>query len=350
MTSLDSTLRFEREFTAGDYLIELDLSPFIRPPRLAAQRLTISVNGSVIGVSTIAHDGRFGYRVPAAALAGTRATSIVFSHPDAARACDFGASDDTRLLAVSVSRLSLSWIRNDAPSRLICGTGGIALADFESIVGVSPDRFILNFESLGDNCEFGLVQRVCGAEAFLSLLRFAGMELPVLLHALDAGLQDFGDPANVEIKLDDKPRPEFIVHERRYQAFFHTFRYQGETHEAEMHASESKRLAYCARRFVADLKRGNRILVVKRNEPLREHEILPLHSALSSYGRNFLLWMVPADPEHTSGSVEVVIPGLFKGYIHRFAPHEDAQDLLIEDWLEVCANAYRSALADGMII
>jgi len=350
MISVESALRFEWDFIAGDYIIELALLPFIRPPKLAAQRLTISVNGFVVGVSTIARGGRFGYRIPAAALAGRQTTSIVFSHPDAGRPSDFGQSDDTRLLAVSVERLSLSRIRTGAPGRLIGGTGGIAIADFESRVGLPPDRFILNFESLGDNCEFGLVQRRCGAEPFLSLLRFAGMELPNLLHALDVAMQNFGDPANVEIKLDDKTRPEFVVHERRYQASFHTFRYQGETNEGALLAGETKRLAYCARRFIGELKRGNKIFVVKRNEALQKDEILPLFSALSSYGRNFLLWMVPADSDHASGCVEVVIPGLFKGFINRFAPHEDAHDLLLEDWLEVCANAYRSAREDGMVI
>jgi hypothetical protein len=208
----------------------------------------------------------------------------------------------------------------------------------------------LNFESLGDNCEFALVQRNCGAEPFLSLLRFAGMELPTLLRALEAGMQDFGNPANVEIRPDDKERPELVVHETRYGVFFHTFRYADETRAERLHATESSRLAYCARRFMNGLKAGNKILVVKRNDPLRDDEILPLYAALSAYGRNTLLWMVPADAEHPSGSVEVVLPGLLKGFIERFAPYEDAPDLLLDHWLAVCANAYPLSLgaADGV--
>lgn len=48
------------------------------------------------------------------------------------------------------------------------------------------------FESLGDNCEFGLVQRIGGIEP-LGLLRFAGFHIPVeyrlnrLLDALERG-------------------------------------------------------------------------------------------------------------------------------------------------------------------
>jgi hypothetical protein len=54
--------------------------------------------------------------------------------------------------------------------------------------------------------------------------------------------------------------------------------------------------------------------------------------------------MVPADAAHPSGTVEVVFPGLLRGYIERFAPYENAHDLLLNDWLEVCANAYRLCL------
>jgi hypothetical protein len=349
MIGAESELRFDERFVDGDYIIELELIPFVRPPVLPSQRLTVCVNGTVIGQSSVAAKARLGYRIPAAALAGRDSTSVLLSHPDAARPCDFGESKDTRTLSLAVQQLRLSRIVDGVSGAHRAGTGGLALAQLDRVVNMSPARFILNFESIGDNCEFGVVQRLCGAESFLSLLRFAGMELPTLLPALDAGLQDFGDDANVEIGLDDKPRPEYVVREKRYGAYFHTFRYQGEIDPEQLRASESKRLAYCARKFVGDLKRGNKIFVIKRNVPLREEEILPLHAALSRYGRNVLLWMVPAEEGHVSGSVEVVLPGLFKGYIDRFAPHENAYDLSLDGWLDACVNAYQLSLADGMI-
>jgi hypothetical protein len=349
MTGVESELQLDQRFVDGGYFIELDLIPFVRPPGLPSQRLTVCVNGTVVGQSTVAASGRFGYRIPAAALSGRDSTSILLSHPDAARPCDFGQSTDVRSLSVSLRQLRVSRIADGVSGAHRDGTGGIALAELERIVNMSPARFILNFESLGDNCEFGVLQRLCGAESFLSLLRFAGMELPTLLGALDAGLQDFGVDANVEISLDDKPRPEYVVREKRYGAYFHTFRYQGETDPEQLRASESKRLIYCARKFVGDLKRGNRIFVIKRNVALQEEEILPLYAALSRYGRNVLLWMVPAEEGHASGSVQGVAPGLFKGYIDRFAPHEDAYDLSLSGWLDACVNAYQLALADGLI-
>jgi hypothetical protein len=348
MTGVESELRINQSLVDGDYIIDLDLVPFLKHPALRTQRLTVAVNGTVIGQSTIAHEGRLGYRIPAAALAGQHFTSIVLMHPDAARPSDFGQSKDPRSLSVSLKRLSVSRVRHGASTAKISGTGGIPLSDLARLVNMTPASFIMNFESLGDNCEFGLVQRRCGAEPFLSLLRFAGMDLRTLLRALDGGLLEFGDPANVEIHLDDKPRPEYVVHEKRYGVIFHTFRYEGEIEVEGLRQSESKRLAYYARRFVGDLKRGKKIFVIKRNVALGQDEILPLYNVLSSFGPNVLLWMVPADAEHASGSVEVVIPGLLKGYIERFAPHEDATTLLLDHWLAVCANAYQLTLADGV--
>jgi len=349
MIGVESELRLDEPLVDGDYVIELEVTPFVRPPGLPSQRLTVCVNGTVVGQSTVAENARMGYRIPAAALSSRNNTSILLSHPDAARPCDFGGNKDARALSLAVKQLRLSRIADGVSGAQRAGTGGISLAKLERVVSMSPARFILNFESLGDNCEFGVLQRLCGAESFLSLLRFAGMELPILRRALDAGLQDFGDDANVEIYLDDKPRAEYVVREKRYGAYFHTFRYQGEIDAEQLRASESKRLTYCARKFVGDLKKGNKIFVIKRNIPLREEEILPLYAALSRYGRSVLLWMVPAEDGHASGSVEVVLPGLFKGYIDRFAPHENAYDLSLDGWLDACVNAYQLSLADGMI-
>jgi hypothetical protein len=245
-----------------------------------------------------------------------------------------------------VERLRISAIRRGTSDGRIVGAGGIAPSQLEQMVGSAPDRFMLNFESLGDDCEFGFVQRRCGAEPFLSLLRFAAVDLPDLLRAMDNGMRDFGDAAHIEVYLDDKKKPEFVVREKRYGAIFHTFRTQDDAREEQLRESESKRLRYCAERLAGDLKNGNKIFVLKRNVPLRDEEVLPLYAAISAYGRNDLLWVVPADEAHKSGSVETVLPGLFKGFIQRFAPRENIHDLLLGDWLELCANAFQLSLAD----
>ena len=62
-----------------------------------------------------------------------------------------------------------------------------------------PTRdLMLRFESLGQNCEFGLVQRRCGSEP-LGLLRFASTPLPHLLAAFEGGFEGLGGPDAIEI-------------------------------------------------------------------------------------------------------------------------------------------------------
>ncbi len=348
MVGVDSELRLDGWFGNGDHIIELELSPFVRPVGVPSQRLTVSVNGMVVGHSTLAHGGRFGYRVPAAAVNGNATTSIVLSHPDAARPCDLGDGNDERLLSLRVMRLSVSRILPGASGLRFDGAGGVALAALEQIVGMSPDKFILNFESLGNNCEFGLVQRRCGAEP-LSLLRFSNIQLPSLLRGLDVGFQDLAENPEIEFRVNSGTA-EYMVYEKRYQLNFHTFRKRGDVDEKRLVAGEPARLAFLVRKFVEDLRGGSKIFVCKRNVPLREDEILPLYAALNSYASNLLLWLVPADAAHRSGSVETVIPGLMKGYIARFAPPEAVHDLLLDAWLEVCVNAYRLSRSTEMAL
>jgi hypothetical protein len=59
---------------------------------------------------------------------------------------------------------------------------------------------VRRFRALGDNCEFGLVQRHCGAEP-IDLLRFAGLHIPIedrlaaLTKAVTVGFEGLGQPA-----------------------------------------------------------------------------------------------------------------------------------------------------------
>ena len=65
--------------------------------------------------------------------------------------------------------------------------------------------------------------------------------------------------------------------------------------------------------------------------------------ALARYGDNTLLWVVPAETDRPAGTVEVIMPGLLRGYIDRFAPDDNAHDFSFEGWLHVCANAWALA-------
>jgi hypothetical protein len=66
-----------------------------------------------------------------------------------------------------------------------------------------------------------------------------------------------------------------------------------------------------------------------------------LLTVLRRYGPNTLLWVELADADHPAGTVEQAGAGLLKGYIDRFAPGEDAQDLSLDCWIAICREAWR---------
>jgi hypothetical protein len=102
-----------------------------------------------------------------------------------------------------------------------------------------------------------------------------------------------------------------------------------------------KKLDYLARKLLDDLQRGDKIFICKRNPGLFDHELLPLWLAIRRHGNGTLLCVVPATGEQTPGSVEWMQDGLMKGYIEKFAQHEDVPGQTDgPGWLKVCRSAY----------
>jgi hypothetical protein len=339
MVGAYSEVRLGPFVARGNYLIVLEAEPFVRPPTLPAQRLSISVGGVPFVQTELTAGGRFGFRIPPELIVEDGDLLFVFDHPDAARPSDLSAMKDHRILALSMSRLELWRVDRVAVDAIAGGLGGLSVEQVEQQAGLPAADLLTQFESLGENCEFGLVQRRCGAEP-LGLLRFSNTLLASLLNGLQAGFEGLGEAGDLIFRLEGKAKAEYIIDEQRYNVVYHTFRYKGEIDEEKFAVSESARLQFLVRKFVEDLRRGEKIFVIKRIAPLCEEEVLPVFTALGAYGPNTLLWVVPADGAHPPGSVHWVLPGLLKGYVDRFAPNENAHDLSLDIWLEICVNAY----------
>src|SRR3954454_11670711 len=78
-------------------------------------------------------------------------------------------------------------------------------------------ELVLHFESVGDNCELGLVQRQVGAEP-LGLLRFSGAPLRSLLRGLASRFHGIADPESIRIHEENG---EFMVKLIRYDFYYH---------------------------------------------------------------------------------------------------------------------------------
>jgi hypothetical protein len=208
------------------------------------------------------------------------------------------------------------------------------------------DDLMLAFESLGDNCEFGLVQRHAGAEP-LALFRFAGMSLVKIVAALEAKLEGIGTADTVEVHLAGEPgRREFMVHETWLDTRYHTFIHEGEIDPEELRQREGKRLAFLRRKMLEDLSNGEKIWVWRewgKDDPAR---LQPLLNVLRSYGSNILLLVVRADDAHPSGTVERLDRDFIKGYVEHLAPYDNATDIRPLAWFEMCENAFALCFPD----
>ena len=111
--------------------------------------------------------------------------AILFVHPDAGSPQKFGISPDSRELAIAVHEAVLLPVTEaDELMGWRGRTGQFVSSDWRAQALV-PDwkRIASKFQSMGQDCEFGLVQRPCGAEP-LGLFRFCNIWLHDLIQCL----------------------------------------------------------------------------------------------------------------------------------------------------------------------
>jgi len=132
-----------------------------------------------------------------------------------------------------------------------------------------------------------------------------------------------------------------MIHERKYGLIYHTFVYEGDRTPELMRQQEATRLKFLRRKFLEELDAGEKIFVFKSGPSVQEAEILPLFIALNRKQSNTLFWVVPEEPGRPNGTVEVLMNGLLKGYIDRFAPGDNAHDFSFESWVRLCVHAFQ---------
>jgi hypothetical protein len=223
----------------------------------------------------------------------------------------------------------------------------------DQLISSTPiNELMLAFESLGDNCEFGLIQRHGGAEP-LGLLRFAGIYLPIevrlerLVAALRQRFEGLGSAETLDFSLAGEPgKREFLVRESAYDLMYHTFILEGQSELDEIRRQESKRLQFLRRKLLEDLKAAEKIWVWKSSATSDPDQVYLLMHMLRSFGQNRLLWVVESDEAHLPGTIEQLDPDFVKGYIERFAPYDNAVDVRPISWFEVCQRTYNLFYSD----
>lgn len=196
------------------------------------------------------------------------------------------------------------------------------------------------FESLGDNCEFGFVQRHYGREP-LGLLRWAGSSAEGLTRALQARFTDL-------YRLEDlEPFTINLVRDVKYDIRLHTylpinpapdklrFALRDDLLRAA-HAKELQHVQYLVDKFLDALEDGDKIYVFKINDGVSLQQMRALHRALSSSRPQKLLVVVHATTEYPDSVVRLIENGLKVAGIYRLADYGHTEDAPFDAWRLVC--------------
>jgi hypothetical protein len=328
---------FDNPGQCEGFLLQFEFSPFGGHAEAQPRRFEVWVYGALVGRKAVDANGRVEVRIPGELLATNRRVQVVLRCEHAGDPEKDADSGDG--ISFALRKLRLHRLTDNTNLLFAEGIGGITIDEMEMMTRMPAAQFMLGFESLSENCEFGFAQRRCGAEP-LGLLRFSNIEPPDLLHAVRNRFQGIGKPENLEFALSPEAPRQYEVRDKTYALFHHTGLYEGQIEEPALRKVQSTRLNILARKLLFDLSEGVKFFIVKHNIELTIADVLTLHTEMRAYGPNTLIWVV-ASSAHKPGSVEYLLPGLLKAYVGRFAPYENADDFALEPWLEICLNARR---------
>ena len=102
-----SLLTIDAPPEASDYWLEMDVIPYMAPPSVPLQILSVSVNGTPVHRFEPLTRGTVGCAVPGALVHGRDTVEILFEHPLAASPRDVAGENDERRLAIAFRTLSL---------------------------------------------------------------------------------------------------------------------------------------------------------------------------------------------------------------------------------------------------
>jgi len=194
------------------------------------------------------------------------------------------------------------------------------------------------FESLGDNCELGFVQRFSGVEAG-GLLRWAIVPPEALISAIRGNFEQVFEYENLTPSAPD------MVRDEKYGLAFHTqmhsqngIFHDTEEKRREIHAGEKQKIDYMAEKLRGLLRTGEKIFVYKRNVGVDAETALEIGRAISEKGPGKLLYVTTLGNQPI-GTVRCVSENLFEGRIDRFADYAKADDVSQQVWGQILKDA-----------
>lgn len=250
------------------------------------------------------------------------------------------------------ARGTAMWHANLASVTVEGSTSGSNMAPLESrrpepMPEIADDlrALALSFEGLGDDCEFGVVQRRSGAEP-IGLFRFAGAGgVGNVTYLLENGLKTLGDPEFT--RLAELGNGEYAIQDTRGYYLMHTFVRVGAVKADVFLQQQLRRIEFLKRKLIEDLTAGEKIFVYKSTfAQLTKEEAVNLHEALLRYGPNVLLGVSLEGDGRRAGAIEQLREGLMLGYLDKMIHSDRAQGLSLSVWHDLLREA--RAVARGL--
>ncbi len=338
------------ESNAANFILMLRVTPFTANGQIDYQRCTV-----VCGAETVAEvklraayagsSSWIGFRITAEAVVSDK-VAILFIHPDAGNPQKLGISPDCRELAIAVHEAVLLPVTEADELRGWRGrTGRVVSSDWRARA-LAPDwkKIAYKFQSMGQDCEFGLVQRQCGAEP-LGLFRFSLTWQHALIQCLRSEFSELTDEQKLNVVTN--PGEDYFSEYKSLDLVFHTFVPIAQNQDVDgLRRKELTRVKMLVRLFREDLEDGDKVFVLSsKHLPLDEFEVLPVVSLMRRYNpRAALLWVTVAGPaeRHLVGQCEMIGKNLLKGYIDRFADTGGWDTISLECWKNILMSALQA--------
>lgn len=332
------------ERDAADYILMLRVTPYLANGQNDCQRCTVVCGTETVAEVTLVLSGWIGFRIPAEAVDSEK-LAISLVHPDAGS--QPRAASAARELAIAVHEaVVLPATEADESVGWRAKTGHFVSSDWRA-QALAPDwkRVASKFQSLGQDCEFGLVQRQCEAEP-LGLFRWSNIRLHGVIQCLRSGFSEIAG----EEKLHVYPcaTGEYHTEYKSLDMITHTLMRADQNPDVDaVRHKEAARLKMLARLFREDLEDGEKVFVLLRKyAPLDDSEVLPVISLMRRYNPNVaMLWVTVAGPDerHLVGQCEIVGNNLVKGYLDKFSGwNDDWSTLSIGCWKDILVSALQA--------
>jgi hypothetical protein len=211
----------------------------------------------------------------------------------------------------------------------------ISLDDKDQVAEIK--KLLTGFESLGYNCEFGLLQRKFGGEP-LGLLRFSSTFPGTAVILLKARFRGLGEIDHMILKVAQK---EYCLAHAFTNWIMHTgTKLNPKTDTDKMLKDKCKQIGFLRSKLIDDLESQNKIFVYQKPD-LKDSEIDAIYEAVQVYGPCMLMCVRLFDEEHPRGSIEWRTDRLMVAAIDRagLAFAGAGWDLSLDYWVQFCRTA-----------